>query len=685
MVFESKVVKLNRRLKSLAARNAELEETLRVIQSGEVDALVVHGPAGDRIFTLQSPEQPYRELVEAMNEGALTVSPDGTILFCNARFEAMTRVPHGKIVGSEFHSHVCLENQDVIRELFERSKSAPASAEISLKITAQISLPVQLSVSAIELVGTDGYCVIATDLSAQKQNAVLFQQQAWLGTLLSLLPVPLVLLHSDLQSFIFINTTATEVLEGSAAPNAVLVTLPMPLAFENDQGEIVEIRDLLLKIEGGKKSEGVEAILKTRQRKIPVLLFSETLPAMHGREPARLLMFQDISTIKKAQLDLYLAVRGRDQFMATLSHELRTPMNVILGWVQILRQQPRDEALVMSALDTLDRNAELQRDLIENLLDVSRTINGNMTLDTKSLDLTITVRECLTSLEPRAKEKEIELLVDATSDAVVVIADDKRIQQLISNLVQNAIKFTPAMGKVEVIVRTDPKNKMASLTVRDNGHGIDPAFLPYVFDQFRQENMTTNRTFGGLGLGLAICKTIVEQHQGEITAFSSGLGTGSSFVVQLPLAALGEIAVLKAPLRVNVADFRGLRILVVDDAVDNLMLFQVWLNKTGAIIKTLDSAAGIIEAMDTFRPDILLSDISMPIEDGYALIAKVRALSPERGGQIPAAALTAHAGPEDRNLAFAAGFNLHIAKPVTSNRLLEAVLSLSEIGRAKVH
>ncbi|MEK6775093.1 MAG: ATP-binding protein [Bdellovibrionota bacterium] len=685
MGAETKIAKLNRLNKALNVKNAELEETLRVIQSGEVDALVVNGPLGERIFTLQSVEQPYRELVEAMNEGALTVSPEGIILYCNVRFVAMTRVPHEKLVGSEFKRHVRLESQKTLAALLQQSRSTPAVSEISLRITEQISLPVQLSVSAIELVGTEGYCIIATDLSAQKQNTILFQQQEWLGTLLNLLPVPLVLLDSDLQGFTFINAKATEVLEGAIVNGATPASLPMPLAFENEQGNLVEIRDLLVEIDGDETSQGIETILATRLRKIPVLLFSEPLPAMHGRAPSRLLMFQDISTIKQAQLDLSLAVRGRDQFMASLSHELRTPMNVILGWVQILRQHPSDEAVVKSALDTLDRNAELQRDLIENLLDVSRIITGSLVLQTKSLDLKVSVGECLTSLQLRAEEKGIEFVVDVMPETAIILADDKRIQQLISNLVQNAIKFTHANGKIVVTVRTDQKNKTASLSVQDNGHGIDLTFLPYVFDQFKQENMTTNRTFGGLGLGLAICKTIVEQHKGKIKATSAGLGKGATFVVQLPLAGQSEIVILKSPPILNVSDFKGLRILLVDDAPDNLLLFTFWLKKTGAEIKTLDSAVGVIEAMDTFRPHILLSDISMPNEDGYALIAKVRALSPERGGGIPAAALTAHARPEDRDLILAAGFNVHIAKPVTSNGLLEAVGYLSELNGAKVH
>ncbi len=685
MPAESETSKLKRRIRIQKAEITELKETMKAIQNGEVDALVVSGPSGQRVFTLQSAEKPYRELVEAMNEGAFTISPDGTILYCNARFESMTRVPYGKLVGSNIRDHLLPESHLAVQALFERSRLAPSTAEIGLRVGQQKSLAVQLSVSAIDLIGNDGFCIIATDLSAQKQNAILYQQQEWLGTLLGLLPVPLVLLDSDLKGFTFINAKAREVLEDSLGHGKSQSVVPMPLAFENSKGGVSEIRDLLTQIKNTQHAMGIETILTTRTRKIPVLLFSEILPAMHGREPARLLMFQDVSTIKQAQLDLSLALKGRDQFMAALSHELRTPINVILGWIKLLRENPSDEAMVKQAVDTLDRNAELQRDLIENLLDMSRIVTGSLGLQLESLDLKAAVRDSLMSLHPKAEEKYIDLQVDVEGENANVWADANRIQQLISNLVQNAIKFTPPHGKIVVSVRTDQITKMASISVHDNGNGIDPLFLPHVFEQFKQENMTTSRAYGGLGLGLTICKSIVDQHHGKIAAISGGAGQGATFTVLLPLSEQQQKSELHlSPLPLD-SDLRGLRILLVDDSPDNLALFTIWLRECGANIKTLDSANGVIEALKSFKPHVLLSDISMPGEDGYALIAKVRALSNDKGGEVPAGALTANARNEDRDQTLAAGFHLHIPKPVTSSRLLEAVRSLAEIGRHQFH
>ena len=680
MTTDTKLSKLLSKNKAQKSKILELEENLRAIQNGEVDALVVAGPSGNRIFTLQSNEQPYRELVEVMNEGALTVSPDGIILYSNARFEAMTRVRHGKLVGSDFRSHIRPESRLVVQALLERSKLTPSTAEVVLNVTEQVVLPVQLSVSAIQLVGTDGFCIIATDLSAHKQNAILVQHQEWLGTLLSVLPIPLVLLDSNLIGFTFINAKATEVLEGIIDKEKNETLAPILLIFENAAGDTLEIRDILEKIERGQRAVGFETILTTRTKKIPVLLFSQTIPAMHGREPARLLMFQDISTIKAAQLELSQALRGRDQFMAALSHELRTPIHVILGWVQTLLSNPLDESIRNQALDTINRNAEIQRDLIENLLDMSRIVTGSLIIETKPHDLNVIVRGCVTSLELKANEKSIQISLELEEETTIVSVDESRIQQLISNLVQNAIKFTPANGIITVSVAKDQKGKVAFVEIKDNGQGIDPEFLPYIFEQFKQENMSTSRTFGGLGLGLAICKTIIEQHHGKIKATSKGTGKGSTFIIQLPLAAQSKIPIAKVLAESKVEDFKGLRLLLVDDSEDNLVLFRTWLKNSGLEIKTLNSAIEVIATLASFKPDVLLSDISMPGEDGYTLIAKVRALSVANGSKIPAGALTANARVEDRDQALAAGFNLHIPKPVTRNGLFEAIRLLKEIG-----
>ncbi len=669
--------------KSLREKVSELEETLRVIQNGEVDALVVTGPTGDRIFTLQSAEQPYRELVEAMNEGAVTVSPEGLILYCNSRFSAMTGVPQKKLLGSELKSYVFPEHRKNLHALLKRSRKTPSSAEVAIMAEDGATLPVQLSVSAIELVGNDGFCIIATDLSAQKRSAQVFQQQEWLGTLLNLLPIPLVLLDADLNGFTFVNAKANEIFGGLVKNFYGYRSGDQSLPFEDVDGKSVQLNELLPKFSQKIKGAGLELMLAAEGLRIPILLFAEELPAMHGREPTRLLMFQDISVIKQAQLDLSLALRGRDQFMAALSHELRTPLNIILGWVQLLRDNPGDQLVINQALDTLERNADLQRDLIEDLLDMSRIITGNLVLQLKPMDLKNSILGCVTSMQPKADEKNIEIRVQMESIAATVLADDKRIQQLIINILQNAIKFTPQHGKICVRVSIDDSNDQANIEVQDNGQGIDPLFLPHVFDQFKQENMTTNRAYGGLGLGLAICKTIVEQHEGELSVSSEGRGKGATFSVKLPLVKSQQHISARVPVMRSSGNtsFKGVKILVVDDSKDNLALFKIWLKSSGAEIKTLDSASGVIKALSTFKPDVLLSDISMPGEDGFALIAKVRALTPDQGGLIPAGAITANARSEDRDQALAAGYHLHISKPVTSNGLMQAVKALVELGK----
>ena len=681
MSQHSEFLKLKRIIKSLRSKNAELKKTIEVIQNGEVDVLVIAGPKGERICTLQSLEQPYRELVEAMNEGAVTISSDGIILYCNARFQSMTGISFESLVGSDFRTHVRPASQTVVESLFRKSRKVPSSAEVLLQVENKNPLPVQLSVSTIELVGSEGFCIIATDLSAQKQSALVTREYEWLGNILNLLPVPLILLSSDLTECKFINLKASEFLDCLSINETCLPLNSDFLSFETEKGEVSHLKQLLKRLNKGENRLGVETILSRNGNKIPVLLFSETLPPSQGREPVRLLMFQDISFIKKTQTDLAVALRGRDQFLAALSHELRTPLNVILGWVQLLRANPDNPSVVVQALDTLDRNAELQRDLIEDLLDMSRILTGNLVIHLKPLDLNSPVKDAITSLQIKLIEKSLKLEVSVAQEKMIVYADDKRMKQLFSNLLHNAIKFTPANGSIQIRVEVNKQSGFAEFTISDSGQGIEAHFIPSVFDQFKQENMATNRSYGGLGLGLAICKTIVEQHKGEISVTSAGRGKGARFKVLLPLFLPKSNAF---PVEVNQNEEKinlsGLKVLVVDDSHDNLNLFKIWLLASGAEVSTQNSATGIIDHIQSFKPHVLLSDISMPGEDGFALISKVRKLPPEKGGKIPAGAITANARNEDKNQTIAAGFQIHISKPVTSLRLVSAVKALADLG-----
>lgn len=671
MEKKTEIQKLKKALQSLKQKNIELSATLKMIQSGQVDSLVVSSPMGEKIFTLHTQEQPYRELVESMNEGVATLSESGVILFCNSKFQSLFKVPYGRLVGSDIRAHLHPESRHSLEFVLERSHVAASRAELNILTGRQTTIPVQISVNKIRLTGVNGFSVVLTDLSHSKQSAVLFQQQEWLGKILNRLPVPLLLIENDMKGFSFMNLQAKSILQTSS------------ISFVSENGHTFKLEELLEKIQLYGKN-GYEAHLVVKNKRVPVLLFLESLPAIQNMPAAKLLVFQDLTHLKLAQQDLSQALRGRDQFMAALSHELRTPLNVILGWVQILRSNPNDIDMVKQALDTLERNANLQRDLIEDLLDMSRIVTGQMSLEKRPVDLKALLEDIINSCQAKAREKSIQIHLEVAPSPLVIMADQKRSHQMIAHIIFNAIKFNHENGQVFVKLSFDQNANCAVIAVKDTGKGIDPAFLPHVFERFQQENMSTNRSYGGLGLGLAICKTIVAQHHGEISVASAGEGKGATFTVRLPLA-LGDQNVVSSTVAHSgvKVDLKGLRVLVVDDSVDNLALFTIWLRNSGAEIKTMDSANGVVEAIHEFRPHVLLSDISMPGEDGYDLIAKVRSLPAKMGGHIPAGAITANARTEDRDLSIAAGYHMHIPKPVTALSLAKAVKLLSEM--AHVH
>lgn len=678
MTKTTELQRLKKTIRNLRSKNAELSSTLKMIQSGQVDSLLVSSPLGERIFTLHMAEQPYHQLIESLNEGVITLSSEGLILFCNAKLQNILKTPYEKLIGSDIRAHIQPENRHTLEFILERSLVTPSRAQVKLSLPDRSCVSVQLSMSKTKINGVLGFSVVVTDLSHIKQNTVLFQQHEWLGKILNRLPVPMVLVEEEMQGFTFVNEKAKALLRDyDKNPDNV------SFSFVNKNGQVYQLKELLVRVQtyGGKN--GYETHLSLKDRKIPVLLFTESLPPIQDMRAARLLVFQDLTYLKKVQQDLSQALWGRDQFMSALSHELRTPLNVILGWMQLIRSNPNDHALVRQALETLERNAILQWDLIEDLLDMSRIVTGNLTLDKKPIDLKAMIEELIPLCQMKAAEKLVYLQVDLHKTPVVVMADPRRAHQLISHLIHNAIKFTHYEGHVKISLDYDQLSDCAVMEVKDDGEGIDPFFLPHVFEQFKQENMSTNRSYGGLGLGLAICKTIVGQHGGDICAYSEGRGKGATFTVRLPLALRSKAAKVVAPATVSQSarevDLHGLRVLVVDDSKDNLVLFTIWLKNSGAEILTMESASGVIEAIHKFRPHVLLSDISMPGEDGYSLIAKVRSMSPQNGGLIPAGAITANARTEDRDLSIAAGYHMHIPKPVTAFNLAKAVKSLSEM------
>ncbi|HZS08615.1 MAG TPA: ATP-binding protein, partial [Blastocatellia bacterium] len=382
------------------------------------------------------------------------------------------------------------------------------------------------------------------------------------------------------------------------------------------------------------------------------------------------------------------ASRLKDDFLATVSHELRTPLNSILGWARMLRGGKLDAEAAARAMETIERNARSQAEIIEDILDVSRIITGRLRLDFQTVDLQPVIEAAIDSLRPAAEARGVRLQPVLDPQAGLVSGDPNRLQQVVWNLLSNAIKFTPRGGRVHVALERISSH--IDVTVSDTGVGIRPEFLPYVFDRFRQADSSSTRTHGGLGLGLAIVRHLVELHGGAVTAESGGEGQGATFHVRLPLMTVRsetigftgrhlEASGKESPLLSD--SLKGVRVLVVDDEADARDLLTAALGQYGVEVMIAASAAEALSAVEVWRPDVLVSDIGMPVEDGYALIRRLRALTPECGGLIPAVALTAYARSEDRLRALSAGYQMHVAKPVDPAELAAVIASLA--GRMK--
>jgi len=379
------------------------------------------------------------------------------------------------------------------------------------------------------------------------------------------------------------------------------------------------------------------------------------------------------------------ANRMKDEFLATLSHELRTPLNAILGWTQLLATERLNEE-VSHGLEVIERNARAQTKLIEDLLDVSRITSGKLRLSVRPMRLCPVVEAVLDAVRPAAAAKQIATDVELDDGGQQISGDSDRLQQVIWNLLNNAVKFTPNGGRIEVNLRREGNH--LRLRVSDTGRGITPEFLPHVFDRFRQADSTSTRTHGGLGIGLAIVRHIIELHGGSVQAQSPGEGLGASFVVDVPIMAKEEpVAAPAMPARTNgervitgddhsqlpPADLSGLHVLVVDDEPDAREIIVQMLQRSGAKPAVAGSVREALELLERSRVDVLLSDIAMPDRDGYELIRLVRELPAAQGGRVPAIALTAYAREEDRFRALTAGFQAHLSKPVAPADLTAAV------------
>ena len=431
--------------------------------------------------------------------------------------------------------------------------------------------------------------------------------------------------------------------------------------------------------------------LSNEDRVIGTLTIIEDVTERVAREAELQSQLEDrsrlLSNEKLARNEAERANRLKDEFLATISHELRNPLNAIMGWAHMMRLGKLTPANVERAVETIYRNAKSQTQLVADLLDVSRIISGKLRLDVRTVDLIYIVNAAIDSVRPAADAKSICLQTRLDPAAGPISGDADRLQQIVWNLLTNAVKFTPKGGRIQVKVQRVESH--VEVVVSDSGIGISKEFLPHVFDRFRQADASTTRIHGGLGLGLSIVHQLVDLHGGTVSVKSEGEGKGATFTISLPFVGVvnNEEAETVQPAYSEeiitldgLPSLEGLKVLVVDDEADTRELIREVLKECGSEVITSCSVPEALAALEEHKPDVLISDLGMPDEDGYALISKIRALPSDRGGLIPAAALTAYARAEDRMRVLRSGFQFHLPKPVDSAELVTVVASLA--GRA---
>jgi PAS domain S-box-containing protein len=458
--------------------------------------------------------------------------------------------------------------------------------------------------------------------------------------------------------------------------------------------------DVLARIRRGERVDHFETVRRAKDgHLLNISLTVSPIKDQNGKIIGASKVARDITERKEAERELGRlllrekefraqaeeANRLKDEFLAVVSHELRTPLNAIVGWASLLRMRKLDDQ-TMRAIETIERNAQAQNQLIGDLLDVSRIVSGQLRLNIRPFELVSVINAAIEVIGPSADAKSIRITTQLDPAAGSLVGDPDRLQQIFWNLLSNAVKFTPIHGEIRIELRRN--NSHVEFAVSDTGKGIEPKMLPYVFDRFRQADSSTTREHGGLGLGLAIVRHLVELHGGVALAHSDGEGKGAEFIVQLPISSAhqsaepGNAIRLLTSVAARTADampsLAGLRILLVDDEADAREMIAAILIEAGAEVITASAARQGLELLTQTKPDALISDIGMPGEDGYELIRNVRTLSAEQGGQVPAIALTAYARTQDRLKVLSAGYQMHVPKPVEPVELATVVASLTK-------
>jgi PAS domain S-box-containing protein len=608
--------------------------------------------------------------------------PQGKILLANEAVSELLGFRKYEVLEQSLSRFVSLEEARelmvALREVVERGGTR--NVRLNPHSAAGEVIPATLNASALRGPGGEVIGVIGI----LRDMRELDKARAYAESLIKNAPDPVFV--SDLQGKILQANDAVYALLGFRTAEVVEQSLSRFITVDEAREFMAALREVV--------ARGVTRNARLNPRSasgeiIPTTLNASALRDTDGTVIGAIGILRDMRAYERVVRDLEESRqkldevnRAKDEFLATLSHELRTPLNAILGWARLLRSGTLDAAGVSRGAEVIERNTRVLAQLIEDLLDVSRIITGKLRLDVRPADLVAVVTAAMEAVQTAADAKSIRLEASLGTDLGPVPADPDRLQQVVWNLLTNAIKFTPMGGRVDI--RLERAESAMRLTVSDTGKGIRPELLPFVFDRFRQGETSTGRQHGGLGLGLAIVRHIVELHGGIVRAESAGEGGGAIFSVDLPFTAAHAAAVVPEPTRRRVdsealgrlISLKGLRVLVVDDEADARELMRMVLRFSGAEVTAAACAEEAFEQLEHWHPDILVSDIGLPGDDGYVLIQKLRKWEAERGRSIPALAVTAYARAEDRRRALSAGFQMHVAKPLEPADLVAAIDSL---------
>lgn len=639
----------------------------------------------------------FEVALSSIGDGVITADTEGLVTFLNPVAESLTGWTRAEAQGQPLEKVFRIVNEDTRQEVENpalraiREGVVIALANHTLLISKdgrEIAIddsgaPIRSGTSSV------GAVLVFRDISERRQGE---QARALLAGIVDSSEDAIV--SKSLEGIITSWNAAAERMFGYTASEAVGKPINIIIPAEHQDEEKVILSQLRL----GRRVDHFETIRVTKSGEMKNISLTvspvrDTSGAIIGaskiarditdriraeEERTRLLASESA-----ARHHAEAANRAKDEFLAMISHEIRSPLNAILGWAQMLRLGKLDQAGMERAVESIERNARAQVQLLSDLLDISRVITGKLRIEPRPIDVLNSLEAALESIRPAADAKSIDIVVSHSHSGTIVSGDADRLQQVFWNLFSNAVKFTPTHGRIAITV--ERLGSHLQIEVTDSGIGIKKEFLPYVFDRFSQADTSSTREHTGLGLGLAIVRHLVELHGGIVRVHSAGEGQGTTFTIRLPVRALKEeeagrdIAHLSVEaldsLATNIA-LEGLRVMIVDDEAEARDLLTMMLEGRGAEVKACASAQEALTTINEWPPSILVSDISMPGEDGYSFIKKVRNLGPENR-DIPAIALTAFARPEDRMRALAAGFQMHVPKPVEAMELLMVIASLA--------